>query len=65
MQRKLINRRQVEARVKLSRGSIKLLEKANKFPRHVNIVPGMDHWFEDEIDAHLERLAAERDQVAA
>ena len=63
--RKLIKRREVEARTGLSRWSISRLEKAKKFPRHVEIIPSQHHWFEDEIDAHLERLAAERDQVAA
>jgi predicted DNA-binding transcriptional regulator AlpA len=65
MQRKLINRRQVEARTGLSRWSIARLEKANKFPKHVSVTPGCHHWFEDEIDAHLEPLATERGQVAA
>jgi predicted DNA-binding transcriptional regulator AlpA len=65
MQRKLINRRQVEARVSLSRWSIARLEKQNRFPKHVNVGPGLHHWFEDEIDDHLERLAAERQESAA
>lgn len=41
------------------------LEKQGKFPKHVNIVPGCNHWFEDEVDAHLKQLAAGRNQVAA
>jgi predicted DNA-binding transcriptional regulator AlpA len=61
-QRRLIDSKQVEARVKLTRWTIERLEKKKKFPKHVNQVPGRKHWFEDEIDAHLERLAAERDQ---
>lgn len=65
MPRKLINRRQVEERVRASRWTIARLEKAGKFPQHVNVTPGCHHWFEDEIDAHLEQLAADRDQVAA
>jgi predicted DNA-binding transcriptional regulator AlpA len=63
--RKLINRREVQARTSLSRWTIARLEKAKKFPRHVDIVTGWHHWFEDEIDDHLERLAAERQESAA
>jgi predicted DNA-binding transcriptional regulator AlpA len=63
--RKLIKRREVEARTGLSRWSISRLEAKNKFPRHVEIIPSQHHWFEDEIDAHLDRLAADRDHVAA
>jgi predicted DNA-binding transcriptional regulator AlpA len=63
--RKLIKRKEVEARTGLSRWSIARLEKANKFPRHVQLLPTQFHWFEDEIDAHLEQLAAQRDSVAA
>ena len=64
-QRKLLNSTQVQARVKASRWTIDRLEKAKKFPKHVNFVPGRKHWFEDEIDDHLECLAAEREIVAA
>ena len=63
--RKLINGAEVEARTSLSRWTIDRLEKKKKFPRHIEIIPGRKHWFEDEIDSHMDRLAAERDQVAA
>jgi predicted DNA-binding transcriptional regulator AlpA len=64
-QRRLINRQQVEDRTSLSRWTIERLEKQGKFPKHVNIVPGLNHWFEDEVDHHLERLAAGREQATA
>jgi predicted DNA-binding transcriptional regulator AlpA len=64
-QRKLLDSKQVEARVKLSRWTIDRLEKKKKFPKHVNQVPGRKHWFEDEIDDHLDLVAAERDHVGA
>jgi predicted DNA-binding transcriptional regulator AlpA len=63
MQRKLIKRKEVERRTGLSRWSISRLEKAKKFPRHVEITPGLHHWFEDEVDGHLARLTADREQL--
>jgi predicted DNA-binding transcriptional regulator AlpA len=64
MQRKLVKRKEVERRTGLSRWSIARLEKAKKFPRHVEIIPGAHHWFEDEVDGHLARLAAKRELTA-
>jgi predicted DNA-binding transcriptional regulator AlpA len=65
MQRKLINRRQVEARTGKSRWTIGRLEKKGLFPQRVNVTPGRNDYFEDEVDAYLEQLAAGREQATA
>ncbi len=50
-----------------SKRQIDYLEKQGRFPKAIKLSPGMQGhkaWIESEIDAHLERLAAQRDQAA-
>ena len=46
--------------IKYSRVHIARLEKADKFPKHVNLGPQSIGWLEEEIDAWIEARAAER-----
>jgi predicted DNA-binding transcriptional regulator AlpA len=46
-----------------SRRNIDLKEAAGRFPKRIKLSPGKQGhvaWIEDEIDEHLERLAAAR-----
>ena len=46
--------------IKYSRVHVSRLEKADKFPKHVNLGPQSIGWLEEEIDAWIEARAAER-----
>jgi prophage regulatory protein len=48
-----------------SRIHIGRLEAAGKFPLHIDLGENSIAWFEDEIDDHLEKKAAERDAKVA
>jgi prophage regulatory protein len=60
--RKLVSRDDLQARgIKFSRVHLHRLERAGLFPQHVKYGAGnFIAWFEDEIDAYLEALAAAR-----
>jgi prophage regulatory protein len=62
---KLIGRPELRARgITWSRQHIDRLEKAGRFPRHVDIGENSIAWVEAEIDAWLEARIAERDAAA-
>ena len=46
--------------IKYSRVHVSRLEKADKFPKHVNLGPQSIGWLEEEIDAWIAARAAER-----
>ncbi len=48
-----------------SRVHVSRLEKAGKFPKHVNLAPQSIGWIEEEIDAWIEARAAERSEKPA
>jgi prophage regulatory protein len=48
-----------------SRVHVSRLEKAAKFPKHVNLAPQSIGWIEEEIDAWIEARAAERSEKPA
>jgi prophage regulatory protein len=48
-----------------SRIHVGRLEAAGKFPLHIDLGENSIAWFEDEIDDHLEKKAAERDAKVA
>ena len=47
-----------------SRVHVARLEAAGKFPLHIDVGENSIAWFEDELDAFLEKKAAERDSKA-
>jgi prophage regulatory protein len=49
----------------IQRDSIYRLAKSGQFPRPVKLSERASGWFEDEIDAWLEKRAAERDAQPA
>jgi len=51
--------------IKYSRVHVSRLEKADKFPKHVNLGPQSIGWLEEEIDAWIEARAAERSEKPA
>lgn len=63
--RKIISGRQVDELFNWSRWTRARREKAGCFPKRVNLIPGRDDYFEDEILAFQEELAASRNQAAA
>jgi prophage regulatory protein len=65
--RKLVSRDDLQARgIKFSRVHLHRLERAGLFPQHVKYGAGnFIAWFEDEIDAYLDALAAARPKRAA
>jgi predicted DNA-binding transcriptional regulator AlpA len=50
--------------IPLSKRQIKRLEAKGCFPRHFNISPRVEGWFEDEIDSFLDARAAARGTVS-
>jgi prophage regulatory protein len=46
--------------IRFSRVHLTRLERAGKFPHHIDLGENSIGWFEDEIDAHLEAKAAAR-----
>jgi prophage regulatory protein len=48
-----------------SRVHVSRLEAAGKFPQHIALGENSIAWFEDEVDAFLEKKAAERDRRRA
>jgi prophage regulatory protein len=46
--------------IKYSRVHVSRLEKANKFPKHVNLGPQSIGWLESEVDDWIAAKAAER-----
>jgi prophage regulatory protein len=48
----------------LTTDSIYRLARAGNFPKPIKLSERSSGWFEDEIDAYLERKAAERDSAA-
>jgi prophage regulatory protein len=65
--RRLLNRDDLQARgIKFSRVHLHRLERAGLFPQHVKYgAGGFIAWFEDEIDAYLDALAAARPKRVA
>jgi prophage regulatory protein len=65
--RKLVSRDDLQARgIKFSRVHLHRLERAGLFPQHVKYGAGnFIAWFEDEVDAYLDALAAARPKRAA
>jgi prophage regulatory protein len=64
--RRLLRLPAVLARVPLSRSSILRLEREGRFPKKVKLNPaagakGAIAWYEDEVDAYAEELAAQRE----
>ena len=51
--------------IKYSRVHVSRLEKADKFPKHVNLGPQSIGWLEAEVDAWIEARAAERSEKPA
>jgi predicted DNA-binding transcriptional regulator AlpA len=51
---RLLNSRQVCARVGLSRSTVRRLERAGRFPSHIKISPARVAWREPEIDAFVD-----------
>jgi prophage regulatory protein len=47
--------------ISFSRSTIRRLEFAGMFPRHVHPSPGTTAWVEAEVDEHLVRVIAQRD----
>jgi prophage regulatory protein len=50
--------------IRLSKSTVRRLENAGKFPRHVHPSPGTNAWVESEIDEYIVNLAAARDSDA-
>jgi len=63
--RRILRLPAVEAKTGLQRDSIYRLGRAGVFPRPVKLSERASGWFEDEVDAYLDRLAAARDGAAA
>jgi len=65
--RKLVSYDDLEPRgIRFSRVHLRRLEARGLFPQHVKIGAGnFIAWFEDEIDAYLDALAAARPERAA
>jgi prophage regulatory protein len=51
--------------IKYTRVHIARLERAKKFPKHINLGGNRTAWIEEEIDQWLREKAAERDNPAA
>jgi prophage regulatory protein len=51
--------------IKYSRVHVSRLEKADKFPKHVNLGPQSIGWLEEEVDAWIAAKAAERSEKPA
>jgi prophage regulatory protein len=60
--RRLLRYRELklEKGIPFSRMHIDRLEKAGKFPRRVRLGLNTVGWFDDELDEHVEKAAAER-----
>lgn len=52
----------IESKSGLKRDSIYRLAREGKFPRPIKLSERASGWFEDEIDAWLEKRAAERSE---
>ena len=51
--------------IRYSASHVWRLVRAGKFPKPVHLGPNCIAWVETEIDAHIERKIAERDQPAS
>ena len=59
--RRLLRTKEVLKRVPCSRVTLWRWVRAGKFPAPIYLSPNFPTWLEDEIEAHAERLIAERD----
>jgi predicted DNA-binding transcriptional regulator AlpA len=64
--RRLLRLSAVQERIPYSRSTILRLEREGRFPRKVKLSPtagakGAIAWYEDEVDAYAEELAAQRE----
>ena len=64
MPQKMLRRREVQARICLSKSTLYRLISAGQFPRPVPLGIRARGWPEDEVDAWLEARRAERDARA-
>jgi prophage regulatory protein len=64
-QRRMLRLNDVIKKVGLGRDSIYRLARGKGFPKPIKLGERASAWFEDEVDAYLEKRAAERDQQAA
>lgn len=64
-QRRALRLKDVIRKVGLGRDSIYRGAKEGWFPKPIKLSERASAWFEDEIDAFLEKRGAERDQQAA
>ena len=62
-QRRVLRLRQVKE--KTNHDSIYRLGRLGKFPKRIKLSENAVGWLEDEIDAYLDRLAAQRDAESA
>jgi predicted DNA-binding transcriptional regulator AlpA len=53
------NQLKAEKGIPWSRQYIRRLEKAGRFPHHINLGPNTIAWLEDSLDTFLEQRAAE------
>jgi predicted DNA-binding transcriptional regulator AlpA len=66
LRRRLLRLSAVQERVPYSRSTILRLEREGRFPKKVKLNPaagakGAIAWYEDEVDAYAEALAAQRE----
>lgn len=64
-QRRVLRLRQVKEKTGLGHDSIYRLGRLGKFPKRIKLSENAVGWLEDEIDAYLDRLAAQRDAESA
>ena len=62
---RVIRKPELLSRVPLSDPTIWRLERAGKFPRHLQLGGNSVGWFEAEIEAWLAKKAADRDSIEA
>ena len=61
---RLLNAKEVCRLAGVSIPTLYRLAKAGRFPRPLRVGPQVSRWRSDEIEAHLDRLTAERDCAA-
>lgn len=59
--KKILRRREVEARTSLSRSGLYDKMSRGEFPRPIHLGPGSVGWIESEVTAWIEARIAERD----